>query len=154
MSDLPALLSHPMMSAADQANVDELSAPTYSSPGMVRSLNYEGRHITQVMKRFEDAPIGFRVLLSSVENNDKRYYHLLVKESEKHWIRVDENGQVVWDASHPISMVNFGEVRIRSIWSLLDEEFVPVAPQGAPQGAPQESAQVKIASTWAISGKE
>ena len=124
--------------------------PTYSSPGMVRSLNYEGRHITQVMKRFEDAPIGFRVLLSSVENNDKRYYHLLVKESEKHWIRVDETGQVVWDASHPISMVNFGEVRIRSIWSLLDEEFVPVAPKGALQ----ESVQVKIASTWAISGKE
>lgn len=133
-----------------QSEVPTYSAPTYSSPGMVRSLNYEGRHITQVMKRFEDAPIGFRVLLSSVENNDKRYYHLLVKESEKHWIRVDENGQVVWDASHPISMVNFGEVRIRSIWSLLDEEFVPLAPQGAPQ----ESVQVKIASTWAISGKE
>ena len=138
-----------------QSEVPTYSAPTYSAPGMVRSLNYEGRHITQVMKRFEDAPIGFRVLLSSVENNDKRYYHLLVKESEKHWIRVDENGQVVWDASHPISMVNFGEVRIRSIWSLLDEEFVPLAPKGAPQVAPQESVgQVKIASTWAISGKE
>ena len=135
--------------------------PTYSVPGMARSLNYEGKHITQVMSRFEDAPIGFRVLLSTVEieNYDKRYqeaqsdnwfgcYHLLVKENEKHWIRVDENNlvnKVVWDAEFPISMVNFvasGDPfgsSAATAWGF-----------GAPQGAPQ----VKIASTWDISGNE
>ena len=118
---------------------------TYSSPGMVRSLNYEGKHITQVMNRFEDSPIGFRVVLSTIKKYVVResmwitYYHLLVKESEKHWIRVDENdqeNQVVWDANFPISMVNFGET-----------QFVPVAHE-------ESIGQVNVASTWAISGKE
>jgi hypothetical protein len=124
--------------------------PTYSVPGMARSLNYEGKHITQAMNRFEDAPIGFRVLLSciSVENYDKRYndflttYHLLVKESEKHWIRVDENNQekkVAWDAEFPISMVEFENA--------ISFENAFENATSVPQDSP------KIASTWAISGK-
>ena len=116
--------------------------PTYSAPGMVRSLNYEGKHITQVMNRFEDAPIGFRVVLSTIKKyvrQDITYYHLLVKESEKHWIRVDENdqeNQVVWDANFPISMVNFGET-----------QFVPVSYE-------ESVGQVNVASTWAIPRNE
>jgi len=152
--------------------------PTYSVPGMARTLNYEGKHITQVMSRFEDAPIGFRVLLSTVEieNYDKRYqeaqsdnwfgrYHLLVKESEKHWIRVDENNlenQVVWDAEFSISMVKFGASMdpfgsaAATAWGFGTPQGTSQdTPQGTSQDTPQDSVgQVKIASTWAISGKE
>jgi hypothetical protein len=113
----------------------QCEVPTYSAPGMVRSLNYEGKHITQVMNRFEDAPLGFRVLLSSISFEKWITYHLLVKESEKHWIRVDENqeNKVAWDAEFPISMVEFKNA---------------ISPQVVSQ---DPVAHVKIASTWTIS---
>lgn len=86
---------------------------SYSVNGFVRSFNGEEISIMRVMNHFIDMPVGFRVLLSSGSminrlEPDKfiRYFQLLVKESQSHWVRVDENDashpNVTWDADFPI----------------------------------------------------
>jgi len=86
---------------------------TYSVNGFVRSFNGEEMRIMRVMNHFLDMPVGFRVLLSSVSMINRRepdkfttYFQLLVKESQSHWVRVDENDEshpnAVWDADFPI----------------------------------------------------
>jgi hypothetical protein len=83
--------------------------PSYSSNGLVRSFNGEEFSIPRVMHHFRDMPEGFRVLLATRSMNNRgnpekftTYFQLLVKESQSHWVRVDENDEtnpnVAWDA--------------------------------------------------------
>jgi len=111
----------------------EAMPSTYDSSGLVRSLNYEGKHLTQAMKRFEDAPIGFRVLLASSEK-----FYLLIKEGRKEWLRVDENADDYQGCN--------AEFRLEDVVfiSTPQNTYTPQNTLHTPQ----------IASTWAISVNE
>jgi len=86
-----------------------LASLTYHEQGLVRSFN-DDKHISQAMNHFRTLPIGSRVLLSSFTSYIKEkfitYFQLLVKESDNHWVRIDENdvnGNVVWDSEFMIT---------------------------------------------------
>lgn len=86
---------------------------SYGANGLVRSFNGEELIIPRVMHHFRDMPVGYRVLLSSGSRINRldpekftKYFQLLVKESQSHWVRVDENDDahpnILWDADFPI----------------------------------------------------
>ena len=104
---------------ADFADVSDVAddvdniIPTYSANGLVRSFNNEDDKIWRIMRHFRNMPAGYRVLISRGSfcvgrdpTNFVNFFCLLVKESQSHWVRVDENDQnnqnVVWNAEFQI----------------------------------------------------